>query len=93
MQKTFGAENVINMVGDTFMFLRSYRILAEQAPKIFMSETPPLTPEEQKKAVEKIAKNYIAQHEKALRRRLSALPSSVDPAQAMLDMQSELATL
>jgi len=46
MQKTFGAENVINMVGDTFMFLRSYRILAEQAPKIFMSETPPLTPQE-----------------------------------------------
>lgn len=39
MQHTFGMENILNMVGDTFMFLKSQRILAEQAPKLFMSET------------------------------------------------------
>ena len=38
LQKNFGLENVINMVGDTFMFLESQRILAEQAPKFFMKE-------------------------------------------------------
>ena len=35
---TFSMENILNMVGDTFMFLESQRIFAEQAPKLFDKE-------------------------------------------------------
>ena len=34
----FSMENILNMVGDTFMFLESQRIFAEQAPKLFNKE-------------------------------------------------------
>lgn len=39
-QHTFSLENILNMVGDTFVFLKSQRILAENAPRLFMGKVP-----------------------------------------------------
>lgn len=90
LQKNFGLENVINMVGDTFMFLESQRILAEQAPKFFMKEVP-RTPEEQKAAVKRLADKYNADRLEAIQKKYRELPL-VDPARMELEFNAELET-
>jgi hypothetical protein len=81
------------MVGDTYMFLKSYRILAEYAPRLFTRELPPKTVEEQGDAINKLAEAYKVEYEAAIREKYANLPLSVDPAKAALELDAEINTI
>ena len=65
-QHTFSLENIINMVGDTFTFLRSQRVLAQQAPRLFMSKIPK-TQEEQNALIKETADAWAEARRRSLK--------------------------
>ena len=61
MQHAFSLENTLNMVGDTFEFIKSQRLLAEKAPQWFGSKVPKNSDEFNAKVNEMVAtkmRNY-----------------------------------
>ena len=76
-QHTFSMENILNMIGDTFTFLKSQRILAEYAPRMFMDKIPKNDDEFKERAAD-IAKSWEVN-----RRRL--LQEEMDRAVALGD--------
>lgn len=92
LTSTFSLENVINMVGDTFMFLKSQRILAEQAPRIFMNNAYELK-QNTNKAIEKLAASYMKEAEPAIKAKYGTLETLTDPAKLSREMVAEIETL
>ena len=76
-QHTFSLENILNMIGDTFTFLKSQRVLAEYAPRMFMDKVPKNDDEFKERATD------IAKAWESNRRRL--LQEEMDRAVALGD--------
>lgn len=65
-QHAFSMENVLNMVGDTFQFIYSQRLLAEQAPKWFGAKA--LSEEQSAAKVKELAETNTIEQMRKLRR-------------------------
>lgn len=93
LKHSFGMENVINMIGDTFMFLKSQRILAEQAPKLFMRDTAKII-EDPNKSIQTLTGKYIERQTKAIQSKYDKLAGTIQD-KALLEQQiaEEIATV
>ena len=72
MKHTFSMENILNMVGDTFLFLESQRIIAEQAPALFDRETARII-KDPNAEIRKLTGDYIAVNSKAIDQKYNQL--------------------
>ena len=90
MQHTFGMESVLNMVGDTFMFLQSQRILAEQAPKLFMSEAAKMV-KNPEASMQELYGGYVSNEVAKVEAKYAALKGTiVDQAKLSQEMSEEI---
>lgn len=89
----FSMENIINMVGDTFMFLESQRIFAEQAPKLFSKEAARIA-QNPNEEIRVLTGNYIDDGMKAIDKKYREL-KKITSDLALLDSNKarEVATL
>jgi len=74
------------------MFLKSQRILAEQAPRIFMNNAYELK-QNPNKAIEKLAASYMKEAEPAIKAKYGTLETLTDPAKLSREMVAEIETL